>query len=264
MKLILTFLNRISKNSFKFPESKINELKTTPVGMFITSNKFDEYSFINDYYKMQMSNIVDSYNNRLSPSSSKLSNDNINDSNPELMSSIVENATIDHCSYVAYCCLKKSLLNIYNIYEYYTLRCIFGKEKYEDLLLQCQTSNSFDDKKHKISDKSMESQHFEKWKLEIYGFFCSLIFDMSEASINPYKLEFVPTEYDYIFNFKDNVESMPIYQSYDEYGRKVYGKIISSQPDKSIPNWILLLKECCISVSDVLIVLIIVLIHKYY
>jgi len=255
MRLILTFLNRISKNSFKFTESKINELKSTPVGVYITSDKFNEYSFINDYYKMQMSNIIDSYNNRLSPNASKFNNENMSDSNPELMSSIVENATVDHCSYVAHCGLKKSLLILYNIYEHYTLKCIFGKEKYEDLELQCQNTENYVDKKYTLNEKSLENQRFEKWKLEIYGYFCSLIYDLSESSISPFKLEFVPIEHDYIFSFKDSFKSTPIYQSYDKYGRKVYGKIVSSQPDKSIPNWILLLKECCISVNNLIIVI---------
>jgi len=247
MKLLLSFLNRISKSSYKFTESKINELKTTPVGVYITSNKFNEYFFIKDYYKMQMSNIIDTYNNRLSANNeNKLNNQNISDDNPEYISSIVENATVDHCSYVAHCCIKKSLTIIFNIYEKYTSKCIFNKESVENVLFH-QHSSSYHDEIIEINEKSIEKQDFENWKLELYSYFCSLIYEMSENSINPYKLEFIPVESDYIRQNNYNSDKA-IYQSYNSYGRKIYGNIVSSQPDKSIPNWILLLKECCISV----------------
>jgi len=249
MKLLLSFLNRISKSSYKFTESKINELKTTPVGVYITSNKFNEYFFIKDYYKMQMSNIIDTYNNRLSANNeNKLNNQNISDDNPEYISSIVENATVDHCSYVAHCCIKKSLTIIFNIYEKYTSKCIFNKESVENVLFH-QHSSSYHDEIIEINEKSIEKQDFENWKLELYSYFCSLIYEMSENSINPYKLEFIPVESDYIRQNNYNSDKA-IYQSYNSYGRKIYGNIVSSQPDKSIPNWILLLKECCISVNN--------------
>lgn len=250
MKLLLTILKRISKSSFRFTESKINDLKTTPVGVYITSNKFNEYSFINDYYKMQMSNIIDSYNNRFSVNNTnKINNESISVDNPEYMSSIVENATVDHCSYVAYCCMKKSLLLIFSIYEKYTVKCIFNKNTFDELQLACQTYEYDENSKYILNVKSFESQHFDKWKLELYGYFCTLIYDMSENSINPYKLEFVPIEYDYIFRFRNQENELAVYQSFDTYGKKIYGKIISSQESKDIPNWIILLKECCISVS---------------
>ncbi|ORX53715.1 hypothetical protein BCR36DRAFT_348582 [Piromyces finnis] len=255
MKLLLSILNKISKSTFKYTESKINELKTTPVGIYITSNKFNEYSFIKDYYKMQMSNIIDTYNNRLSANNeSGLNHQNMLDDNPEYISSIVENATVDHCSYVAHCCLKKSLTIIFNIYEIYTLRCIFKKETMDDILLQQQQQQqqqlSFYNSNDKINiDSPVESQHYKKWKIELYSNLCTLIFEMSENSINPCKLEFVPVETDYIRHF-DQTNNEAIYQSYNKYGRKTFGNVISSQSDKSIPNWILLLKESCISINN--------------
>jgi len=251
MKLILTILKRISKNSFRFTESKINEIKTTPVGVYITSNKFNEFSFIDDYYKMQMSNIIDSYNNRLSGNNAiKLSNENLSLDNPEYISSIVENATIDHCSYVAYCCIKKSLLLIYSIYEKFTVKCIFNKNTFDELELACQTCEYDENSKYIMNEKSFKSQNFDSWKLELYGYFYFLIYDMAESTINPYKLEFVPIEYDYIFKFKNQENEMAVYHSYDTYGKKIYGKIVSSLEDGRIPNWIILLMECCISVNS--------------
>ncbi|ORY72513.1 hypothetical protein LY90DRAFT_667102, partial [Neocallimastix californiae] len=221
MKLILTILKRISKNSFRFTESKINEIKTTPVGVYITSNKFNEFSFIDDYYKMQMSNIIDSYNNRLSGNNAiKLSNENLSLDNPEYISSIVENATIDHCSYVAYCCIKKSLLLIYSIYEKFTVKCIFNKNTFDELELACQTCEYDENSKYIMNEKSFKSQNFDSWKLELYGYFYFLIYDMAESTINPYKLEFVPIEYDYIFKFKNQENEMAVYHSYDTYGKK--------------------------------------------
>ncbi|KAL6617567.1 hypothetical protein U3516DRAFT_865896 [Neocallimastix sp. 'constans'] len=229
MKLILTILKRISKNSFRFTESKINEIKTTPVGVYITSNKFNEFSFIDDYYKMQMSNIIDSYNNRLSGNNAiKLSNENLSLDNPEYISSIVENATIDHCSYVAYCCIKKSLLLIYSIYEKFTVKCIFNKNTFDELELACQTCEYDENSKYIMNEKSFKSQNFDSWKLELYGYFYFLIYDMAESTINPYKLEFVPIEYDYIFKFKNQENEMAVYHSYDTYGKKIYGKIVNS------------------------------------
>ncbi|ORY46650.1 hypothetical protein LY90DRAFT_509196 [Neocallimastix californiae] len=219
MKLILTILKKISKNTFRFTESKINELKTTPVGVYITSNKFNEYSFINDYYKMQMSNIIDSFNNRLSANNvNKSNNEDVSIDNPEYMSSIVENATIDHCSYVAHC--------------------------------SCQTYEYDENSKYVLKEKPFKSQYFDHWKLDLYSDFYSLIFELSESTIIPFKLEFVPIEYDYIFRFKNNENEMAVFQSYDTYGKKVYGKIVSTQDDGKIPNWIILLKECCISVNN--------------
>jgi hypothetical protein len=251
MKLILTILKKISKNTFRFTESKINELKTTPVGVYITSNKFNEYSFINDYYKMQMSNIIDSFNNRLSANNvNKSNNEDVSIDNPEYMSSIVENATIDHCSYVAHCCMKKSLLLIYSIYEKFTVKCIFNKNTFDELELACQTYEYDENSKYVLKEKPFKSQYFDHWKLDLYSDFYSLIFELSESTIIPFKLEFVPIEYDYIFRFKNNENEMAVFQSYDTYGKKVYGKIVSTQDDGKIPNWIILLKECCISVNN--------------
>jgi len=220
------------------------------VGVYITSNKFNEYSFINDYYKMQMSNIIDSFNNRLSANNvNKSNNEDVSIDNPEYMSSIVENATIDHCSYVAHCCMKKSLLLIYSIYEKFTVKCIFNKNTFDELELACQTYEYDENSKYVLKEKPFKSQYFDHWKLDLYSDFYSLIFELSESTIIPFKLEFVPIEYDYIFRFKNNENEMAVFQSYDTYGKKVYGKIVSTQDDGKIPNWIILLKECCISVS---------------
>lgn len=257
---MLIIIKKISKNAFKLNETSINEIKKSLVGVYITSNKFNEYLFIKDYYKMQMSNIIDNYTNNLSSTElAKLSNTSIEE-NPEYMASIVENATDQHCSYVAHCCLKKCLLLCQKIFEGFVEKCLFMNSLKDES--NCNDDNNSLTDKIVFSDNSVTIKkekkeirlnlNFDKWTLDIYECLCSILLELSENSINDYKLEFKAVEQNYINDIyeemNDEMKENKLYQGYNKLGKKIYGRILTVN-NNTIPNWIILLKKCCVEVN---------------